>query len=62
MLVFDIVYTSTCSSATPGWCKPASTSSTSRPSAGTRPSPLSSNRHKKVRFSWAVDLDATGVE
>ena len=22
----------------------------------------SSNQHKKVRFSWAVDLDATGVE
>ena len=29
---------------------------------GTRRSSLSSNRHKKVRFSWAVDLDASGVE
>ena len=27
----------------------------------TKSSP-SSNQHKKVRFSWAVDLDATGVE
>ena len=26
------------------------------------PSSLSSNRHKKVQFSWAVDLDASGVE
>ena len=26
------------------------------------PSSPSSNQHKKVRFSWAVDLDATGVE
>ena len=25
-------------------------------------SSLSSNQHKKVRFSWAVDLDATEVE
>ena len=37
------------------------TSSTSRPSAGSRPSSSSSNRHNKVRFSWAVDLDTTEV-
>ena len=30
--------------------------------AGRSPSSLSSNQHKKVRFSWAVDLEATGAE
>ena len=28
---------------------------------GGRSSP-SSNQHEKVRFSWAVDLDATGIQ
>ena len=31
-------------------------------SAGSRQSSSSFNQHKKVRFSWAVDLDASGVE
>ena len=53
---------STCSSATRGWCRPAWTSPTSRPSAGTRPSSPSSNQQKKVGFSWAVDLEAAGME
>ena len=30
--------------------------------AGTEPSSRSSNRQKKVRFSWEVDLDATNQE
>ena len=30
--------------------------------AGPEPSSLSSNQQKKVRFSWAVDMDAVGVE
>ena len=47
---------------TPGWCRRGWTWWTSRPSAGRKPSSLSSNQHKKVRFSWAVDLDATEVE
>ena len=29
---------------------------------GPEPSSLTSNRHKKVWFSWAVDLDAPAVE
>ena len=33
-----------------------------RCSFGLRPSSPSSNQLKKVRFSWAVDLDTTGVE
>ena len=30
--------------------------------AGLEPSSLSSNQHKRVRFSWAVELDATEVK
>ena len=30
--------------------------------AGTEPSSLPFNQHKKARFSWEVNWDATGVE
>ena len=39
-----------------------SSAATSEVKASRQSSSPSSNQHKKVRFSWAVDLDATGVE
>ena len=44
--------------ATRGWSRPASTSSTSRQSSGSRRSYRFPNPHEKLRYSWAVSLPA----
>ena len=48
------------SSATRGWCRLASTSSTSPRSSGSRRSSRFPNPHEKLRCSWAVSLPAPG--